>query len=114
MLFLLDSGIQSVGDSIRGSSDSMTNGSSSHGTSNNGSTSLAASATSTSSASDNRSNTNEIDSVEKKANKIPTLVEASAQKSSTSSEGNVLFFLSQYPEQRFNKKSTSIDGTFGG
>ena len=92
MLFLLDSGIQSVGDSIRGSSDSMTNGSSSsHGTSNNGSTSLAASVTSTSSASDNRSNTNEIDSVEKKANKIPTLVEASAQKSSTNSEGNILF-----------------------
>ena len=95
MLFLLDSGIQSVGDSIRGSSDSMTNGSSgSHGTSNNGSTSLAASVTSTSSASDNRSNTNEIDSVEKKANKIPTLVEASAQKSATSSEGNIyIFFL---------------------
>ena len=103
-----DSGIQSVGDSIRGSSDSMTNGGSGGvgGVNNLGGTnnSLAASTASTRSASSNNmtdypSNIckDEQDPSEalreKKTNKAPVLCEATVQKCSATaaSEGECWF-----------------------
>ena len=104
LVLVLDSGIQSVGDSIRGSSDSMTNGGGTSHLHNGSAAASTANAAPTHSLTDHPSNINEQDSAQKKANKIPSLG-PSTQKRSLPSEGT--YILKKYILKK-GKKNHSI------